>query len=59
MMKPYSSDVLDLSIAILAPGTYDLGARIDIWCHVGDDSDNAVLQTNRMESALIVINEDN
>lgn len=41
--------------AVFAPGTYNLGARMELLCHETDEPHSAVLETCRIDSALIVI----
>lgn len=55
MLKPFCSERIELSAAVFAPGTYDVGARIEILCGRTDAPQNVVLQTCQIDSALIVI----
>lgn len=47
---------IDLKLAVLCPGTYDLGALIEIWSHQNDNHRTAILQLHRNQSALIIAN---
>lgn len=49
---PYGIETVDFQIAILGPGTYDLGAHLEIWCTGEDEIAN--LQMYRNTSALVV-----
>ncbi|XP_025837429.1 trafficking protein particle complex subunit 8 isoform X2 [Agrilus planipennis] len=55
-LMPFSSEILSMHVAVFGPGTYDLGSRLETWCHEKDNPDNMVLQNYRAESALIVLN---
>lgn len=55
VLEPFCSERIELLAAVFAPGTYDLGARIEILCHRTDEPQNVVLETCRIDSALIVI----
>lgn len=53
-LAPYASAALPLSVAILSPGTYDLGAHIQVLCYKANQAGEPVLQNCRLESAVIV-----
>ncbi|XP_017768287.1 PREDICTED: trafficking protein particle complex subunit 8 [Nicrophorus vespilloides] len=53
-IEPFSSLNIQLSIAALCPGTYDLGSRIEVYCHQVDQLETAVLQSCRVQSSLII-----
>lgn len=52
-MKPLTSTSVKLSVVVTNPGTFDLGAHIEVFC--GATNQEAVLQSCQMQSALIVI----
>lgn len=55
-LEPYASAAIELSVAILGPGTYDLGAHVQVLCRKLNQTDESVPQTNRLESAIIITN---
>lgn len=55
-LEPYASRVLQLSVAVLSPGTYDLGAHIQVWCRRLNQIGEPVLQACRIESAIVITN---
>ncbi|XP_044765765.1 trafficking protein particle complex subunit 8 [Coccinella septempunctata] len=53
-MKPLSTEVLRLSVATYGPGTFDLGANIEVYCSKLDELKETTLQNCRIHSMLIV-----
>lgn len=52
---PLGNTLVRMSVAVLAAGTYDLGARLQVWA-LEETKVAPVLQSGRMYSALIVQN---
>ncbi|EFA11313.1 trafficking protein particle complex subunit 8 [Tribolium castaneum] len=57
-VKPLATEPVKLSAVVSRPGTFDLGARIEIFCSSTDQVDAPELQTCQIQSALIVIDGD-
>ncbi|KAL3290126.1 hypothetical protein HHI36_023491 [Cryptolaemus montrouzieri] len=55
-VKPLSTEVLNLSVAVYSPGTFDLGANIEVFCSKLHDSKFATLQSCQIRSTFIVTN---
>lgn len=53
-MKPLSTEVVRLSVATYGPGTFDLGANIEVYCSKWDQLKVTTLQNCQIHSALIV-----
>ncbi|GJQ66108.1 hypothetical protein Trydic_g5778 [Trypoxylus dichotomus] len=53
-IAPMSSEVVELTLAVLSPGTYDLGSHIEVWCQKQSKPETAILQTCRIQSSVIV-----
>lgn len=51
-MEPYASSIIKLQAILLAPGTYDLAARIEISAKVVN-SKEYIIQEEKMESICI------
>lgn len=56
-LSPLSTVLVALFAIVSKPGTFDIGARIEIFCTL-ETSDVPIRQTCRTQSALIVIDED-
>ncbi|KAJ8926890.1 hypothetical protein NQ314_020741 [Rhamnusium bicolor] len=57
-LKPLSTDTVDLSVVFSGPGTYNLGANIQVSCSKLNQTEPYVLQSCQIHSALIVVNID-
>nr|XP_022915433.1 trafficking protein particle complex subunit 8 [Onthophagus taurus] len=53
-LPPLNSETIDLSLAVLGPGTYDLGSHLEIWCQKVNQAETAILQSCRIQSSVIV-----
>lgn len=57
-VQPLTSTSVQLAIAISGPGTFDLGAHIEVLCKKLNESEPFILQSCQIHSALIVVNMD-
>lgn len=57
IIDPFGMETVDLTLAVTAPGTYDLGAHLEIWCCNENQPETPILQLCRNTSAFVVINE--
>jgi tetratricopeptide (TPR) repeat protein len=57
-LKPLTTEPVQLTAVVSKPGTFDLGARIEIYCSTTDQPEAPVLQTCQIQSALIVVDGD-
>lgn len=55
-VKAFNTHQLLLHMAVIAPGTYDLGERIRISCKTPNEENDVILQVCRVHSTLIVKN---
>lgn len=53
-LKPFNSHKIHLNVAVIAPGTYDLGGRIEILCRSPNQRYDPVMQSCRVQSSLVV-----
>ncbi|KAJ8941444.1 hypothetical protein NQ318_016076 [Aromia moschata] len=54
-LKPLTTDTVQLAVVLTGPGTYNLGAHIQILCSRSNQSESFVPQSCQIHSALIVI----
>nr|XP_023020027.1 trafficking protein particle complex subunit 8 [Leptinotarsa decemlineata] len=55
-LQPLTTDAVHLAVALLGPGTFDLGAHIQVLCKRSDYPEPFVLQSCQIHSTLIVVN---
>lgn len=56
-IQPLGSTTVELSIATIEPGTYDLGSRLTISTTV-ENAPAPVVQESRVESSLVISNHE-
>lgn len=56
-VKPLTTEAVMLSACVTGPGTFNLGAHIQISCCKVDQAEPYIVQTCQIHSALIVHNE--
>lgn len=57
VLEPFTSKSVDMMVAVMMAGTYDLGERMQVSVYKIGEPENAVIQRCRIESALIVVDE--
>ncbi|CAH1982606.1 unnamed protein product [Acanthoscelides obtectus] len=55
VLHPLMTDTVNLAVVLTRPGTFDLGAHIQVLCRKYDQSEPYILQSCQIHSSLIVV----
>ncbi|CAH1153382.1 unnamed protein product [Phaedon cochleariae] len=55
-LHPLTTDTVHLAVVVTGPGTFDLGAHIQVSCKKVDQAESYILQSCQIHSTLIVMN---